>query len=143
MSRRGYRTCARCGANRALRFYTPRGRVCATCKKSGSRQAARRQHLQETYGITLEEYEAILARQGGRCAICKGTRNYNLHVDHDHKRERVDGVRASVRGLLCKPCNKRLLPAAKDSTQILRSAIEYLTVWPAEAVLSCPSTSAE
>jgi 5-methylcytosine-specific restriction endonuclease McrA len=53
-------------------------------------------HLKRTFGITLEDFEAMLGAQGGGCAICgrvapEGT---SLHVDHDHE----TGV---VRGLLC------------------------------------------
>jgi hypothetical protein len=135
MARRGYRTCARCGANRATRFFTPRGRICQSCRRDTTRQTARRQHLQETYDITLEEYDAILKRQGGRCAICGRKPAYNLHVDHDHALERAVGVRGSVRGLLCKTCNKRLLPAARDDEQTLLAAIDYLRFPPAADTL--------
>lgn len=56
------------------------------------------------FGITEEEYEALLKRQNGVCAICKGppdTRWKRLAVDHDH-------VTREVRGLLCMVCNTML-----------------------------------
>lgn len=134
--RKGYRQCSKCGKNRQLKFYkTPRGRVCVTCQRRRTSYASRETRLWETYGITLEEYDAMLEVQGGSCAICYRKPRYNMDVDHDHAIERVfleagyNAVRAkycSIRGLLCKPCNRRLLPSAKDDPSVLWSAIFYL-----------------
>ena len=66
-------------------------------------EAARARHVKHRYGITAAEYAALLAAQGGRCAVCHATeapthwRN-GLCVDHDHATGRV-------RGLLCNACN--------------------------------------
>lgn len=50
----------------------------------------------ETYDT---DYDTLLARQGGVCAICGGIdRDRKLAVDHDHQ----TGL---VRGLLCLRCN--------------------------------------
>lgn len=83
--------------------------------------------LRTTYGITVDEYAAMLARQGGVCAICgldepaahgkTGTR-YRLSVDHCHEEGRV-------RGLLCQKCN-RAIGLLGDDTDLLRKAIDYL-----------------
>ena len=53
--------------------------------------------------MTLEDYEALLERQGHACAICERPYDYlrPLHVDHDH------GT-SHVRGLLCAGCNTGL-----------------------------------
>lgn len=57
-------------------------------------------HRKSTYGLTHEQYEAMLVAQGGQCAICrqafKSTRL--THVDHCH-------ATGKVRGLLCIRCN--------------------------------------
>lgn len=89
------------------------------------RERARRSGFRRLYGITLEEYNARLAEQGGVCAICRKpeTAMYRgqikmLAVDHDHESGRK-------RGLICSACNL-ILGAAKDSVEILSSAIEYL-----------------
>lgn len=64
------------------------------CRPCRSR-TAHRGHVAKTYGLGPGDYEALLARQGGRCFLC-GRRpvNRRLAVDHDH----VTGL---VRGLLC------------------------------------------
>lgn len=72
--------------------------------------------------------------QGNTCAICKAPRRYNLHVDHDHSREKHEGSRASVRGGLCKRCNK-LLALAHDDIELLGQAAAYLLNPPAWDVL--------
>lgn len=82
----------------------------------------RRYHLKKKYGMTLETYDAMLADQGNKCAICE-TKNpqgpgKRFMVDHNHD----SGV---VRGLLCSHCNF-MLGQARNSTEILAKAIVYL-----------------
>lgn len=61
--------------------------------------AVRRRGLKRLYGITMEEYEAMWKRQGGKCAICGVSENgRKLSVDHSHKT-------GKVRELLCQHCN--------------------------------------
>jgi len=68
------------------------------------------------YGITSVEYDAMLARQGGVCAVC-GTAQTDrrLAVDHDH-------VTGRVRGLLCNACNRGLGYFADDRTRLMAAA---------------------
>jgi hypothetical protein len=123
------RPCAKCGTNRHIKFYvSERGRVCSFCRKKRTVLASRDVRLQETYGITEAEYQQLLAAQGGACAICRGTRRENLDVDHCHRT-------SLIRGLLCRRCNRRLLPASQDKPERLRAAIEYLNQPPAPTVL--------
>lgn len=88
------------------------------------RKIRMRASLKRYYGISIEEWTAILLKQNGLCAIC-GIKpepdNYGrngFHVDHHH------GT-GKVRGLLCRQCNW-MLGNAKDDAMILNSAAKYL-----------------
>jgi Recombination endonuclease VII len=80
----------------------------------------RRKMLRDRYGLTLEEFDRMVAEQRGRCAICKTSepneRNWN--VDHCHASKQV-------RGLLCRDCNLGL-GHFKDNSKSLARAIDYL-----------------
>ena len=138
------RRCQRCEKNRNVKFFTPRGRICASCRRESARRTAKDGHLQNTYGITHNDYDTMLKVQDGRCAICRGDRKGKFDVDHDHRVEKqmigegtdpITARSASIRGLLCKRCNRRLLPASLDSVEILQNAIHYLLDPPAYHVL--------
>jgi hypothetical protein len=76
------------------------------------------------YGISHDEYVALLEKQNGACAICGITTSNNsrtsgrLFVDHCHSSKKV-------RGLLCSRCN-HALGQFDDDIDRLRSAIDYL-----------------
>lgn len=125
--------CVRCGNNRnKSRFLGTRGRICDRCRSDSAHHTTKNTRLQQTYGITLEEWRAILAAQGNTCAICGGTRRGKrgrprYDVDHDHALERAGlPMRECIRGLLCPRCNRDLLPACRDDVAILYAAIGYL-----------------
>jgi len=107
---------------------TVKKKLTPTQARKARKASAHAARVKKVYGLDRAGYAAILAHQGGRCAICQGTRPYMLHVDHDHQ----TGL---VRGLCCARCNKRLLPAAKDDPAILRRAIDYLAYPPAVTAL--------
>lgn len=73
--------------------------------------------LRNKYGITLEQYNAMLVGQGGLCAICK-SEGKTLCVDHCHETGRV-------RGLLCITCNT-LVGFVEKKSNILEAAKIYL-----------------
>lgn len=87
-------------------------------------------YMKYRFGLTMDQYKSLLAIQGGGCAICGGpeTGNGRWHgnagklrhftVDHDHLTD-------SVRGLLCRRCN-RALGLFKDDPNHLLSAFRYL-----------------
>ncbi len=128
--------CAQCGLNRQAKFFTSaKGRVCVTCQRKTRRASSHSNRIANTYGITGAEYAALLKLQGGVCAICGGTRGYRLDVDHDHALEKTVGTRLSVRGLLCRNCNRHLLPACFGNPEILLAAARYLKSPPARRVI--------
>lgn len=119
----------------------PNGRVDGSYCTPCAEEYARSWRYLRTYGITLEEYEAILAHQDGKCAICgKPPRTAKTHkgkaqplaskrlaIDHDHKT-------GAVRGVLCWHCNHRLLGVSQDP-EVFRQAARYLEHPPADTAL--------
>lgn len=84
-------------------------------------------YLMDKYGITSEQYNAMLKEQGGVCWICRSEErefpfrrgeSRRLVVDHCHE----TGV---VRGLLCSLCNTAIGGLKHDPTIVARAA-EYL-----------------
>jgi hypothetical protein len=83
-----------------------------------NKDKGREYELRRLYGITPEQYEAMLSEQGGTCKICNGKGRRRLAVDHCHST-------GAVRGLLCGSCNKAL-GLMKDDPDRLKAAIKYL-----------------
>ena len=84
-------------------------------------------YLQRNYGISFADYNGLLKKQGGKCAICggegflmKACHRIKLVVDHDH-------ATGKVRGLLCHNCN-RALGLLHDNPVTINNALEYLKV---------------
>ena len=134
--------CTRCGKVKTGRdFYfstkvksITKGRLFSHCKKCHSafgsiyyaknpekhRVRARDTKYRKQYKITNDDYDRMLANQGGVCKICEtaGTNGKRLSVDHDH-------VSGSVRSLLCAWCNIGI-GQFRDSQKLLIRAAEYL-----------------
>lgn len=148
------KTCKMCGIEKARGDFTVRrtGRVghlvahCKDCNANSNRGKARIKNerdsthyrrvewpskLKRLYGITVDQYNKMLANQKGGCALCgstsplTGNRTYKrtariaFDVDHDHKT-------GKVRGLLCTRCN-RLVGLANDDANTARRLVEYLS----------------
>lgn len=70
------------------------------------------------HGLSIAEYEALLAEQKSACAIC-GESGLRLYIDHNHRT-------GKVRGLLCPYCNLAL-GGFRDSVDLLLAAARYLS----------------
>lgn len=77
-------------------------------------------HVKSVYGLTVEQIDAQLLKQGNVCAICK--QRGKFHIDHDHNRPKGPDA---FRGMLCGNCN-RALGCMHDDPGRLRAAAEYL-----------------
>lgn len=124
----------------AEKDWEPGTRWCAGCQwmvplsyASGSRckacasRARHRAHVERTYGISGEEYDALLDWQGGRCYICgQMPHSQRLAVDHDH-------TTGAVRGLLCagqeQGCNWNFRKAL-GNPEVARRILEYAEMPP-------------
>ena len=77
--------------------------------------------LKTKYGITLQDYDTMLAKQNYSCAICgknESEQKHRLSVDHNH-------TTGEIRGLLCVNCNHGIGKLG-DSIDMLQKAIKYL-----------------
>jgi len=105
------------------------------CRAARRGARGRAAWLKARYGMTLADYDAMLAEQGGVCAICKTSYDRTLSIDHDHATN-------LVRGILCSNCNTGL-GSFRDNPGFLRSAATFLKVLPgADAFRFRPSRQA-
>lgn len=100
-----------------------RARRADYCKKNPEKARAswRKVTYRKNFGITIDQYDEMYAKQNGECAICcthQSELAQALAVDHDHETNKI-------RGLLCGGCNKGI-GFLRESTSILGAAIEYL-----------------
>jgi len=86
--------------------------------EKGRVQSAKRwaKYVGSKLNLTEEEYRALLAEQGGLCAICR--ERPAKAIDHDHKT-------LKVRGLLCTQCNMGI-GLLGENESLLKRAIHYL-----------------
>ena len=127
------KACAKCSETKPLDDFHrqpsgPQGRhsYCKTCFNTQARgkhrnvPVARRrsQNLKTRYGITSEDFRALIDTQHGDCLLCEqplaGKRKV---VDHDHNT-------GKVRGILCHRCN--VMIGGMDDHAWLRRALEYI-----------------
>jgi hypothetical protein len=119
-------------------FFSTRAGNCRPCSAAYQKEYRSREHVAEArkhqrrrqkYGISAEQFEALLAAQNGCCAICRGTEpagKGDWHVDHDHACcAGVKSCGSCIRGLLCSRCNTAL-GSFRDSPDLLLAAAAYL-----------------
>lgn len=142
------KTCTACGESKALDSFAVRasgrqaGQLYARCRpctataaraweqrnRERYKQLKREHHerrgrdtvFKKKYGITVAERDALVEKQGGKCAGCLAafTETATPRIDHSH----LDG---HVRGLLCHQCNVAL-GLLKDDPDRLRRLADYL-----------------
>ena len=137
------KNCTKCFKSKSIEsfyknknFKDGRAYSCIDCSKKDHKNRAkdparkkdmRNNHLRSRYGITIEDYEKMMALQNGLCAICKKeeTKKHSkygnimpLSVDHDH-------LTGEVRGLLCSQCNM-LLGRLESSKEIYHGIVSYV-----------------
>lgn len=156
------RVCVRCGRRRRRKDFNPTRAVpagafawCIDCKsefqreyvrlrsaadKQGYAAQAKAYRTAARYGLTGDDYEAILALQGGGCAGCGKPPSPNRRLDVDHRHQLQEARRKPwermlmVRGLLCHRCN-RVVGMSGDNPDVLRRLAEYLEQPPAYKVV--------
>lgn len=82
----------------------------------------RDRYLLRTYGITEAQYNEILDKQNGCCAICLREASIfdrKLAVEHSHRSR-------FIRGLACTYCNRYLIGRHEDPV-ILRRIADYIS----------------
>jgi hypothetical protein len=111
----------------------PNGRICPVddrvvrgpknrlfCSSSCKEKAA---GLKRKFGLTVEQYRAMVDATGGRCPICRN-KPTAWHVDHDHSTGLVMGV-------VCAPCNVGALANTYHDPDFVKSLYNFLTNSPA------------
>lgn len=94
--------------------------------------------LKRKYGIDRDQYDALLAAQGGGCAICgrePAPDGKRPHVDHDHQT-------GAVRGILCGCCNSAIGQFRED-VRLMAQAAKYLRSRPPSGSSRSPKPVAE
>lgn len=80
---------------------------------------ARENRPRYVYGLSAEDLAELLARQDGKCPICRcELTEANMHIDHDHQT-------GKVRGILCRKHNNGLGMFDEDPA-LLRAAADYI-----------------
>jgi len=137
-----HKVCTKCHTEKLLSDFRSctRGIIgvsswCKQCYKDNSKQhvltpAVRRERsLLSRYGLSVKDYDGLLQRQEGKCAICgavsigrKGAEHFA--VDHDH-------VTGKVRALLCDGCNVAI-GMMDENPERLEAAAQYLRAFKKE-----------
>ena len=102
-------------------------KACISRQHGATRHARYDRHLKAKHGLENGEYDKMVERQGGVCAICKQNQTTKDHRTHETKRLGVDHnhTTGKVRELLCDRCN-RIIGWVNEDTVILECMIDYL-----------------
>lgn len=81
-------------------------------------EVQRKTRLKHKWGLTIEQYDELLEKQNGECAVCKSHHSNfksRLAVDHNHQTR-------EIRGLLCQNCNHFIVSNHTDGDFFRRIA---------------------
>ena len=85
----------------------------------GAKDKIKAASLKFHYGISLEQYKALILKQDSKCAACNkefdGTKHGGPFVDHDH-------ATGKVRAVLCHQCNTALGLLGEDPNRMIALA---------------------
>ena len=117
-----YKTsCKECYSKKSLKKYhklsPEKKRVRASKNSCNNFQYRQEYRLKTRYGLTTEEFSAMVLGQDNKCKIC-GDEMSPPQVDHNHST-------GEVRSLLCLPCNTSL-GLLREDPQILRNMTSYI-----------------
>ena len=94
-------------------------------KKRASRRKHRHKHKRAqvcwSHGLSVEEFEAMLAQQQGACAICRRPFRTTPCIDHCY-------LTGWVRGLLCHGCNRGLGHYGENPAFLAQASV-YMQRW--------------
>ena len=123
------RVCRKCGEEKNLldEYYRSRkdpskaSSYSYECKECTRKRALKYYHQQsDHYGLSHDDFFALLEAQNNQCAICRttnpGGKSGQFVVDYSGK---------DVRGLLCSNCHKAV-ELVGDNIHTLKNMIEYL-----------------
>lgn len=116
--------CKVCCAARFRRNYAANpGKYRSYTSKRPYRSLLKRKRNLASFGLTIEQYDQMLERQSGVCAICGDTcsSGRRLAVDHCH-------TTGKVRELLCRRCNQSM-GKFNDDPDLIQKVLDYLRKW--------------
>lgn len=108
-----------------------RGKPLMPIREQNGRTPNRVLRLRGMYKLTVEAYDAMLEKQGGVCAICKGVNpgGRDLSVDHDHRCcPGRNSCGKCLRSLLCSRCNVGI-GQFLENPALMRLAAVYVEDW--------------
>jgi hypothetical protein len=107
-------------------YVTPQGiRSCRQCRRvypptSTMKEYQKFWQIKKLHGLNREQYEAKLASQNHRCAICNRVME-KPHLDHDHATKQL-------RDALCNNCNAAV-GYVEESIETAEALVQYLQKW--------------
>lgn len=131
--------CTKCREQKPISDFARNGdrprsmcRVCDSERQRNFRESnplkKRQYRLAQSYNITIEQFEELLAKQGGVGPVCgkPDPTGNGWSVDHDHACcPGFGSCGKCVRGILCMNCNNGL-GCFRDNPDLLLKGAEYL-----------------